>query len=142
MHAPPAPLSKGAARDAPFRWAGDTPTGPSRLPAANGTRAPTAAFLGFRSHRLRATTRECRNEIGQHRAHQWTHVNRGHRAHFGLTTAQGNNGRRSLCLHASQYSNPCRDPSGPATARPTGHLRLAPKDLLERCDARNTMIES
>ena len=64
-------------------------TGLLRMPSPNGTRAPTAAFHGFRSHRLRATTHERRSDIGRHRAHHQPHLIRGHETRPGLTAAQG-----------------------------------------------------
>ena len=71
---PLAPHSKGAAWAALFHPPGDAATGPLRLPSLNGTRAPAAAYRGFRSHRLRGTAHVRRNHIGRHRAHHWTHL--------------------------------------------------------------------
>ena len=70
VRAPPAPLPKGAVWAAPFFPAGYATNGLLSMSFPYGTRAPTAAFRSFRSDRFQATTREGRNDIGQHRAHE------------------------------------------------------------------------
>lgn len=86
---------------------------PVRMPSPDGTLAPTAAFRGFRSHRLQATTHERRNDMGQYGAHRWTYLIRRRGKHTELSTARGNHGQRSLCPYASRHSTPRRERSGP-----------------------------
>ena len=106
MRAPPAPHFKGAAWAALFRPLGDAVTGHLRVPSLNGTQTPTAAFCRFQPHRLRATAHDHRNDMGQHRTYQWTHLIRGHGTHTDLTTAQGNHGPGSLRRHAPPQPPP------------------------------------
>ena len=132
LRAPLVPHSKGAARAVLYFPAGDAATGPMCMLFLNGTRAPTAAYCGFRSHRLRATAPERRNDMVQHRTYQWTRLICGHETHTAVTPVQGCNSRRSPCRHGSWHSKPHPTENRPAavTPLPQGFDPKTPRAML------------